>query len=151
TTTTTVAAAKATVTVTYDALLRPEAFDDADALGAALDRVRAAQFDVSSGAPALAAAIAADRRAVRRGLGLAEAQILLFGALAVAVAAAYAAQERRADAARMAIRGLPRWRIRAATAGQSLLPLAAGAAWSPRLFAAGAAIVAAADWSATRG
>ncbi|WP_432841294.1 ABC transporter permease [Dactylosporangium sp. CA-092794] len=151
TTAATVAAARATVTVTYDALLRPEAFDDAGALRAGLDRLQAAGFDVSSGAPALADTVAADRRAVRRGITLGEAQILLFGALAIAVAGAYAAQQRRADAARLAIRGLPRWRIRAATAGQSLLPLAAGAAWSPRLFAAGAVIVAATDWSATRG
>ncbi|MFG2039786.1 hypothetical protein [Dactylosporangium sp. NPDC048998] len=151
TTAPTIASARATVTVTVDALLRPEAFDDADGLRTGLDRLRGAQFEATSGAPSLAVAVAADRRSVRRGIGLAEAQILLFGGLAVAVAAAYAAQERRGDAARLAIRGLPRWRIRAATAGQSLLPLAAGSAWSPRLFAAGAVIVVAADWSATRG
>ncbi|GLL01618.1 hypothetical protein [Dactylosporangium matsuzakiense] len=151
TTSPTVASAKATVTVTFDALLEPAAFDDPAELKAGVDRLRAARFEVTSGAPALADALRADRRAVQRGIGLDEAQILLFGGLAVAVAAAYAAQERRGDAARLAIRGLPRWRIRAATALQSLVPLAVGAAWSPRLFAAGAVIVAAAAWSATRG
>ncbi|MER7283229.1 hypothetical protein ABT369_53255 [Dactylosporangium sp. NPDC000244] len=151
TTAPTVAAAGATVTATYDAVLEPEAFDDAAELRTVLDRLRAARLEVTSGAAALADAVAADRRSVRRGIGLAEAQILLFGGLAVAVAAAYAAQERRGDAARLAVRGLPRWRIRAATAGQSLVPLALGSIWSPRLFAAGVVIVAAADWSATRG
>ncbi|WP_433060659.1 hypothetical protein [Dactylosporangium sp. CS-033363] len=151
TTTPTVTAAKATVTATFDAVLEPEAFDDAAGLKSNLDRLRAARFEVTSGAAGLADAVAADRRSVHRSVGLAEAQILLVGGLAIAVAAAYAAQERRGDAARLAIRGLPRWRIRAATAGQSLLPLALGAIWSPRLFAAGFVIVAAADWSATRG
>ncbi|MGI5239193.1 hypothetical protein [Dactylosporangium sp. CA-139066] len=151
TTAATVGSAKATTTVTLDALLRPEAFDDAGGLRTGLDRLTGARFDVTSGAIGLADAVAADRRAVHRGIGLAEVQILLFGGLAIAVAAAYAAQERRGDAARMAVHGVPRWRIRAATAGQSLLPLAAGAVWAPRLFAAGAVIVAAADWSATRG
>ncbi|MEV6931962.1 hypothetical protein AB0M46_46765, partial [Dactylosporangium sp. NPDC051485] len=151
TTAPTVTSEKATISVIYDALLRPEAFDDAHTLRGELDRVRDGRFDVTSGAPALAAAVAADRRSVGRGLGLAQAQILLFGGLAIAVAAAYAAQERRPDAARMTIRGLPKWRIRAATAAQSILPLALGSVWAPRLFAAGAVIVVAADWSATRG
>jgi hypothetical protein len=151
TTTPTVTSANATVTATLDALLEPAAFDDADGLRAGLTRLRSARFEVTSGAPVLADALAADRREVHRGIGLAEAQILFFGGLAIAVAASYAAQERSGDAARLAIRGLPRWRIRAATAGQSLVPLAVGAAWSPRLFAAGVVIVAAADWSATRG
>ncbi|GAA4257656.1 hypothetical protein GCM10022255_075330 [Dactylosporangium darangshiense] len=151
TTAATIDSAKATVTVTMAALLRPEAFDDAGGLRTGLDRLRGARFEATSGAPALADAVAADRRAVSRGIGLAEVEILLFGGLAIAVAAAYAAQERRGDAARMAIRGLPTWRIRAATAGQSILPLALGSVWAPRLFAAGVVIVAAADWSATRG
>ncbi|WP_426511981.1 hypothetical protein ACPPVO_15950 [Dactylosporangium sp. McL0621] len=151
TTAPTVTAAEATLTATFDAVLEPGAFDDAAELRTVLDRLRNARFEVTSGAPALAEAVAADRRSVHRGVGLAEAQILLFGGLAVAVAAAYAAQERRGDAARLAVRGLPGWRIRAATAGQSLVPLAVGSIWSPRLFAAGVVIVAAADWSATRG
>jgi putative ABC transport system permease protein len=151
TTAPTVTAAGATVHVTFDALLSTDAFEDPDGLRTALERLRGAQFEATSGAPALAARVAADRRAVGRGLALDQAQILLFGGLAIAVAAAYAAQERRGDAARLALRGLPRWRIRATTAGQSLLPLAVGSAWSPRLFAAGAVIVVAADWSATRG
>jgi hypothetical protein len=138
------------VSATFDAVLKRAAFDDAEALNAGIARLRAGPLEVYSGAPALAADVAADRRATRRGIQVGELQVLLFGALAVAVAAAYAAQERRADAARLAIRGLPRWRIVVATASQSLLPLALGAIWSPWLFAAGAAIVIAADWSATQ-
>src|SRR6185312_2449096 len=52
TTAPTVVSANATVIVTYDALLRPEVFDDAPALRAVLDRLRAGRFEVTSGAPA---------------------------------------------------------------------------------------------------
>lgn len=153
----TVAKPGGTAVATYDALLPEEAFDDPAALDATIARLRAGSFEVVSGAPALAATVAADRHGVRRGLLLVELQVLLCGGLAIAVAAAYAAQERRADAARMAIRGLPPWRILAGTAGQSLLPLLAGAAWAvavrPALWpalAAGVLLVLAAEWPATR-
>ncbi|WP_327004158.1 hypothetical protein OHA72_55470 [Dactylosporangium sp. NBC_01737] len=142
---------------TYDALLPASAFDDPAQIAATVTRLRAGSLEVSSAAATLAATVAADRRGVRRGLLLVELQVLLCGGIAVAVAAAYAAQERRADAARMAIRGLPPWRILAGTAGQSLLPLLAGAAWAvavrPALWQALAIavlVVVAAEWPATR-
>ncbi|MET7397718.1 hypothetical protein ABZS66_29945, partial [Dactylosporangium sp. NPDC005572] len=161
----TIAQAKVSVIATVDALLRPAAFDAPEELSAELIRLQAAFPQVYSGAPALAAALATDRRATLRGIRIAELQVLLFGALALAVAAAYAAAERRGDAARLAIRGLPRWRALAATAGQSLIPLAAGAAvplavayalrqrppvelWV--LLGAAAVIVVVADWTATQ-
>ncbi|MFB9182406.1 hypothetical protein ACFFX1_30070 [Dactylosporangium sucinum] len=161
----TIARAKVSVVATVDALLRPEAFDAPEELSAELVHLQGAFPQVYSGAPALAAALATDRRATLRGIRIAELQVLLFGALAIAVAAAYAAAERRGDAARLAIRGLPRWRALAATAGQSLIPLAAGAAvplavayglgqrppielWV--LLGAAVVIVVAADWAATQ-
>ncbi|WP_344407251.1 hypothetical protein, partial [Dactylosporangium fulvum] len=126
TTLATIGRAGSSVVASSDTLLRPAAFDDAEALDTAIRRLGSQSVQVSSGAPTLAAEVATDRRATLRGVRIIELQVLLFGALAVAVAAAYAAQERRADAARMAIRGLPRRRMLAATAGQSLLPLVVG-------------------------
>ncbi|MFF5231764.1 hypothetical protein [Dactylosporangium sp. NPDC000521] len=157
TTRNTVAMPGGAAVATYDALLPATAFDDPAAIEATVARLRSGSVDVSSAAGTLAATVAADRRGVRRGLLLVELQVLLCGGLAVAVAAAYAAQERRADAARMAIRGMPPWRILAGTAGQSLVPLLAGAAWAVALrpalwpaLAAGVVIVVAAEWPATR-
>ncbi|GAB3826545.1 hypothetical protein ACFPIJ_06615 [Dactylosporangium cerinum] len=142
---------------TYDALLPASAFDRPAQINATVTRMRAGSLEVSSAAATLATAVAADRRGVRRGLLLVELQVLLVGGIAVAVAAAYAAQERRADAARMAIRGLPPWRILTGTAGQSLLPLLVGAAWAVALrpwlwqaLAIAVGVVVAVEWPATR-
>ncbi|MEV4514044.1 hypothetical protein AB0K00_34425 [Dactylosporangium sp. NPDC049525] len=142
---------------TYDALLPATAFDRPAQISTTVNRLRAGSLEVSSAAATLATTVAADRRGVRRGLLLVQLQVLLCGGIAIAVAAAYAAQERRADAARMAIRGLPPWRILAGTAGQSLLPLLIGAAWAvavrPALWQALAVavlVVVAAEWPATR-
>ncbi|MFC4036845.1 hypothetical protein ACFO1B_00285 [Dactylosporangium siamense] len=142
---------------TYDALLPVSAFDRPVSISNTVNRLRAKSLEVSSAAATLATTVAADRRGVRRGLLLIELQVLLCGGISIAVAAAYAAQERRADAARMAIRGLPPWRILAGTAGQSLLPLLVGAAWAvavrPVLWqalAVAVVVVVAAEWPATR-
>ncbi|MGI5237956.1 hypothetical protein [Dactylosporangium sp. CA-139066] len=93
-------------------------------------------------------------------------QLAVIGWLAMAVAARYAAEERRFDAAQLALRGARRWRVVVATSGQSGVPAAAGVVAGglagavtggvDRLWIAGAGLAAVlagavlADWRTTR-
>ncbi|WP_433200543.1 hypothetical protein ACQP00_28960 [Dactylosporangium sp. CS-047395] len=122
----TVAAAGASVRATYDAMLSPPVFSRGGELTAAIERMRRVPLQVDAAGGALADRITADRLVVRRGVFLAAAQLAVLGWLAMAVAARYAAEERRFDAAQLALRGARRWRLLAATGGQTAVPLAAG-------------------------
>ncbi|MEU7873435.1 hypothetical protein [Dactylosporangium sp. NPDC049140] len=123
----TVAAAGATVRATFDAMLSPPVFSHDGDLAPAIDRIHRVPLQVSTTGGALAERIAADRRAVERGVLVAAVQLAVIGWLAMTVAARYAAEERRFDAAQLALRGARRWRVLVATSGQSGVPLAAGA------------------------
>ncbi|MEV0134241.1 hypothetical protein AB0H83_38005 [Dactylosporangium sp. NPDC050688] len=124
----TVAAAAAGVRATFDAILSPPVFTHGGDLASAVDRMSRVPLQASTTGGALAERIAADRQAVERGVLVAAAQLAVIGWLAMAVAARYAAEERRLDAAQLALRGARRWRLLVATSGQSGVPLAAGAA-----------------------
>ncbi|MFI5908393.1 hypothetical protein [Dactylosporangium sp. NPDC051541] len=123
----TVAAAATTVRATFDALLSPPVFSRGGELAAAVDRMRRVPLQVDTAAVALADRIATDRQVLERGVLLAAAQLAVIGWLAMAVAARYAAEARRFDAAQLALRGARRWRLLVATSGQTGVPLAAGA------------------------
>ncbi|GAA3454903.1 hypothetical protein [Dactylosporangium matsuzakiense] len=123
----TVAASATTVRATFDALLGPSVFTSGGELTAGVERMRRVPLQVDTAGAALADRIAADRQVVARGVLLAAAQLAVIGWLAMAVAARYAAEARRSDAAQLALRGARRWRLLAATGGQTGVPLAAGA------------------------
>jgi putative ABC transport system permease protein len=162
----TVAAAGATVRATFDAMLSPPVFTRGGDLASAIDRMRRVPLQVSTTGGALAERIAADRRVVERGVLIAAVQLAVIGWLAMVVAARYAADERRPDAAQLALRGARRWRLLAVTSGQTGVPLAAGtvagalvgvlAGGPGRLPIAGGVLAAAlagavlADWRTTR-
>ncbi len=122
----TVATVRATVQGTYDAVLGDEVFTRGDDVVAALARMGRVPLQASTTGGGLAATIAADRQAVRRGILVAALQLLVIGWVAMAVAAGYAAQERRFDVAQLALRGARRWRVLAAASGQSAAPLLLG-------------------------
>ncbi|MER7283747.1 hypothetical protein ABT369_55955 [Dactylosporangium sp. NPDC000244] len=124
----TVATAGATVRATFDAMLSPQVFTRGGDLTAAVDRMRRVPLQVSTTGGALAERIAADRQVVARGVWLAAAQLAVIGWIAMAVAARYAAEEHRSDVAQLALRGARRWRLVAATSGQTGVPIAAGTA-----------------------
>ncbi|WP_433088827.1 hypothetical protein ACQP1P_21700 [Dactylosporangium sp. CA-052675] len=124
----TVVAAGATVRATFDAMLSPQVFTRGGDLTAAVDRMRRVPLQVSTAGVALAERIAADRQVVARGVWLAAAQLAVIGWIAMAVAARYAAEEHRPDVAQLALRGARRWRLLAATSGQTAVPIAAGTA-----------------------
>ncbi|WP_327000153.1 hypothetical protein OHA72_34125 [Dactylosporangium sp. NBC_01737] len=126
----TIAAAAVPAYATYDLLLPAAQFTHGDdgAVAAAVARLsRGGALEVTSVAGALARAVRNERYAVTHGITLAAVQLAAIGWLAVAVSAWYAAEARRGDAARVALRGARRRRVILATSGQSALPALAGA------------------------
>ncbi len=162
----TVAQAHSTVQATYDAVLGNTVFSQPEAYVAALARLNRVPLQVTTTGGALAARITADRQAVRRGALIAALQLFVIGWVALAVAAGYAAQERRLDVGQLLLRGARRWRVLAAASGQSAAPLLLGVVLGflgayavtgrPEWRIAGAVAVAGliaavlADWRATR-
>ncbi|GAA4257625.1 hypothetical protein GCM10022255_075140 [Dactylosporangium darangshiense] len=111
-----------------DALLPAGLFADPGRMDATLDRLHRQQFAYSSGAAELYTHLADDGRAVRRGVQLATAELLVVALLAFTVTARYAAEARRFDVARMALHGTARSRMLILVAGEGALPLLAGIA-----------------------
>ncbi|GAA3215757.1 hypothetical protein [Dactylosporangium siamense] len=126
----TVASAGVPATATYDLLLPAAQFTGGDtgAVAAAVARLgKGGALEVTSGADALSQAVAGERYAVTHGIVLAAVQLAAIGWIAIAVSAWYAAEARRGDAARVALRGARRRRVIVATSGQSAVPALAGA------------------------
>ncbi|MFI5908138.1 hypothetical protein [Dactylosporangium sp. NPDC051541] len=163
----TIAAAAVPAYATFDLLLAPAQFTGGDRAGApaAVERLRRDFPEVGSQAAALGQAVDDERYAVTHGIIGAAVQLVAVGWIAIGVSAWYAAEARRADAARIALRGARRRRVLVATSGQSALPAIAGAALAAGLLAyllhrpvTAAAVVAAgaltlivlADWRLTR-
>ncbi|GGM78108.1 FtsX-like permease family protein [Dactylosporangium sucinum] len=160
----TIAAPGVQVYATDDLLLPVAQFARADgnAVATAVARLKRESLEVTSGAETLIKAVAAQRYAVEHGITVAAVQFVAVGWLAIGVAAWYAAEARRGDAARIALRGARRWRVVIATSGQSALPAVAGAVavaglLPPELRAAAALVllgalvlIVAADWRLTR-
>jgi hypothetical protein len=161
----TIAQAHSTVQATYDVVLGDTVFTRPDDYAAALQRLNRVPLQVTTTGGALTTRITADRQAIRRGALIAALQLFIIGWVAMAVAAGYAAQERRLDVGQLLLRGARRWRVLAAASGQSAAPLLLGvligyaatgrAGWPDWRIAAAVAVagvIAAvlADWRATR-
>ncbi|MDG6106921.1 hypothetical protein Daura_28285 [Dactylosporangium aurantiacum] len=126
----TIASTGAPAVATYDLLLPATQFTHGDdgAVAAAVARLtRGGALEVSSGTDGLARAVAEERYAANHGILLAAVQLGAIGWLAIAVSAWFAAEARRGDAARVALRGGRRWRVIVVTSGQSAAPALAGA------------------------
>jgi putative ABC transport system permease protein len=169
----TLAKARTTVQATYDVVLADTVFTHPDDYAAGLARLNRLPVQVTTTGGGLTARITADRLAVRRGALIAALQLFVIGLVAMAVAAGYAAQERRLDVGQLLLRGARRWRVVAASSGQSAAPLVLGvligyaaaggligaftgkAGWpdwriAAAVAVAGVAVAVLADWRATR-
>jgi hypothetical protein len=158
----TIAQAHSTVQATYDVVLGDTVFTRPDDYAAALQRLNRVPLQVTTTGGGLTTRITADRQAIRRGALIAALQLFVIGWVAMAVAAGYAAQERRLDVGQLLLRGARRWRVVAGASGQSAAPLLLGVligysatGWPDWRIAAAVAIaglIAAvlADWRATR-
>ncbi|MFB9447199.1 hypothetical protein Dvina_29295 [Dactylosporangium vinaceum] len=126
----TIAGAASPAYCTYDLLLAPAHFTGGDRAAApgAVERLRRDFPEVGSQAVVLSKAVEAERYAVTHGIVVAAVQLVAVGWIAIGVGAWYAAEARRADAARIALRGARRRRVLVATSGQSALPALVGAA-----------------------
>ncbi|WP_432994579.1 FtsX-like permease family protein [Dactylosporangium sp. CA-233914] len=124
----TVAAAGVPASATCDLLLPAAWFGHGDdgAVAAAVDRLKRGSLEVTSDADALSRAVANERYAVTHGITVAAVQLVAIGWIAIGVAAWYAAEDRRADAARIALRGARRRWVIVVTSGQSALPALVG-------------------------
>jgi len=118
----TVARVRGTVQATYDVVLADDVFARPDDYAAALARMNRV-LQVTSTGGALTSRITADRQAIERGALIAALQLFVLGWVAMAVAAGYAAQERRFDVGQLRLRGARRWRVLAASSAQSAVPL----------------------------
>nr|BFE59371.1 hypothetical protein GCM10020063_038970 [Dactylosporangium thailandense] len=152
----TIAAAGVPAYATEDLLLPAAQFGRGDPapVAAAVARLQRSSLEVSQNAEALNRSVAGERYAVTHGIVVAAVQLVAIGWIAIGVTAWYAAEGRRSDAARIALRGARRWRVLAATSGQSALPALIGAAVAGRtglVVGAGALVlIVAADWRLTR-
>ncbi|HEX6499691.1 MAG TPA: ABC transporter permease [Micromonosporaceae bacterium] len=120
----------ATYTVDYIATPAALSAHNAVDVGRAVEygaaRLKADGYQVDTGVFDLVDRVRRDQRAIRLGVPLGAAQLVLFGWYALVLAVTAGAAARRADIGLLKLRGLPRRRIWSLAGQQSALPVLAG-------------------------